>query len=180
MRRLFSVACVLAIACALSVLPFAAQADVLQRGVAYGNDILIHNAADATAPTRGRLAEGDAVLVLEQSADRAWLEAEKEYWYRIEAGGGEQGWVHGSQLLRGELEGQIAGSGVRMRQTPGATGAFVQALSEGAWVTVLDRSADTATVADTTAYWFQVRAGNTTGWVFGRYVRLALTLPSGA
>lgn len=157
-----------------------AFAEGFQRGVALGETIHVYAAPDAKSPTLGTLDDGDAVLVLERSSTATWLDAEKDYWYRCESDGARVGWVHGSQILRSELEGQITASGVRVRQSPSPQGAFVRSLGAGTWVTVLDRTPEPETIGDATARWYQVRTGTATGWVFGRYLRLALTAPSAA
>ncbi len=157
-----------------------AFADTLQRGVALGDTVTVHATPDGDALAIRTLADGDAVLVLEQSATRAWLGAEKDFWYRIDDGHGGDGWVHGSQLLRSDLEAQVSASGVRMRDAPGTHGGFVRSLSGGAWVSVLDRSPEPETIGERTARWYQVRAGTATGWVYGAYLQLALTAPSSA
>ena len=157
-----------------------ATAQRLERGVAFGEQVLVRADPTVDSAAHATLADGDAVLVLEQSAERSWFGTEKDHWYRVEQASGVSGWVHGSQLLRGSLEGRITGSSVRMRQTPAGDGVFIQSLSGGSWVDVLDRTPESETIGGRTARWFHVRTGRSTGWVFGAYLQLSLRTPAGA
>ena len=67
----------------------------------------------------------------------------------------------------------VIGSRVQMHESPAGDSATVALMSEGAAVTVIDRTSGPARVEDFTDYWYRVTYRGKTGWVFGQFIALS-------
>jgi len=136
-----------------------------------GEGVIVREKADRNGKQMNKLAKGATVEITNRTKQRETIGKASDYWYEVKTEAGKPGgWVFGGFLVK-TGDRITTGQNLNVREQPNTKGKVVEALGEGAKVSVLERTKEQEKIGKVQDYWYQVKtASGKSGWVFGGFL----------